>query len=204
MASGTVLSIDTAYGIKRDNSFSVIQEWQSDGSGRHYLLDQWSGRVSHPDLRNWAIRFIKQRPVSVILVEDKGVGNALLTDLRRRVPSEVEVKGIVPTGSKIERLKRVIELIRGGSVFLPSDAIWLPDFLEEVEAFPDGFHDDQVDAMTQYLECATEFSAPAPRRGGRAVGAVATRSSFIQSAGMPVGRTPGVPYATIWAPQRRR
>jgi predicted phage terminase large subunit-like protein len=33
----------------------------------------------------------------------------------------------------------------------PSYAPWVTDFIEECAAFPNGAHDDQVDAMTQAL-----------------------------------------------------
>ena len=33
----------------------------------------------------------------------------------------------------------------------PQSAPWVDDFIEECAAFPQGAHDDQVDAMTQAL-----------------------------------------------------
>jgi hypothetical protein len=36
-------------------------------------------------------------------------------------------------------------------VYLPQDAPWVHNFVEECAAFPTGAHDDQVDAMTQAL-----------------------------------------------------
>ena len=44
-------------------------------------------------------------------------------------------------------------LIEAGNIFLPHPlyAAWVNDFIEECAAFPNGAHDDQVDAMTQAL-----------------------------------------------------
>ncbi len=42
--------------------------------------------------------------------------------------------------------------IEGGQVFLPEQAPWLEDFLDEVRRFPNGAHDDQIDAMSQFLD----------------------------------------------------
>jgi phage terminase large subunit-like protein len=36
-------------------------------------------------------------------------------------------------------------------VFLPKEAPWLADFEAEIFAFPNGRHDDQVDALSQAL-----------------------------------------------------
>ena len=44
-------------------------------------------------------------------------------------------------------------MIRSGNVYLPHPAFapWVLDFIEECAAFPNGRHDDWVDAMTQAL-----------------------------------------------------
>jgi phage terminase large subunit-like protein len=46
--------------------------------------------------------------------------------------------------------------IEGGQVHLPREAPWLADFLQEVLAFPNGRHDDQVDSMTQFRQWTSE------------------------------------------------
>jgi len=42
-------------------------------------------------------------------------------------------------------------LIEAGKVFLPENAPWLFDYIEELSAFPNATHDDQVDSTTQAL-----------------------------------------------------
>src|SRR5208337_3724572 len=42
-------------------------------------------------------------------------------------------------------------LVESGRVYLPEDAPWLTDFLEEVSSFPAAPHDDMVDALSQAL-----------------------------------------------------
>ena len=44
-------------------------------------------------------------------------------------------------------------LIEAGNVYLPHPQFmpWVADFIEECADFPNGAHDDQVDAMTQAL-----------------------------------------------------
>ncbi len=43
------------------------------------------------------------------------------------------------------------QIIERGSLFLPESAPWLGDFLAELLAFPHARHDDQVDALSQFL-----------------------------------------------------
>jgi len=53
----------------------------------------------------------------------------------------------------VARAAAVSALIEAGNVFLPHPqfAPWVNDFIEECASFPNGRHDDQVDAMTQAL-----------------------------------------------------
>ena len=67
-----------------------------------------------------------------------------------------EIPGLIPVnpqGGKIGRAAAVSPLIESGNVFLPHPEIapWVTDFIEECAAFPNGAHDDQVDATTQAL-----------------------------------------------------
>jgi predicted phage terminase large subunit-like protein len=58
-----------------------------------------------------------------------------------------------PEGGKVARAAAVSPLIEAGKVYLPHPdyAPWVGDFIEECAAFPNGAHDDRVDAMTQAL-----------------------------------------------------
>ena len=41
-----------------------------------------------------------------------------------------------------------------GQVCLPTEAPWLSDFLQEMLAFPNSRHDDQIDSVSQFLKWA--------------------------------------------------
>jgi hypothetical protein len=67
-----------------------------------------------------------------------------------------EIPGLLPvnpSGGKIARAQAISPLIEAGNVYLPHPdyAPWVNDFIEECVQFPNGAHDDQVDAMTQAL-----------------------------------------------------
>jgi predicted phage terminase large subunit-like protein len=67
-----------------------------------------------------------------------------------------DIAGLLPVnpqGGKVARAAAVSPLIEAGNVYLPHPlyAPWVNDFIEEGAAFPNGAHDDQVDAMTQAL-----------------------------------------------------
>jgi predicted phage terminase large subunit-like protein len=58
-----------------------------------------------------------------------------------------------PERGKVARAMAASPLIEAGNVYLPHPALapWVNDFIEECADFPNGAHDDQVDAMTQAL-----------------------------------------------------
>jgi predicted phage terminase large subunit-like protein len=84
------------------------------------------------------------------LIEDKANGSAVIQMLCREIPGILPVN---PEGGKIARAAAVSPLIQAGNVYLPHPlyAPWVNDFIEECAAFPNGAHDDQVDAITQGL-----------------------------------------------------
>ena len=53
--------------------------------------------------------------------------------------------------------------MEAGKVYLPEEASWLEDFLDEVTRFPNSRKKDQVDAMTQFLAWVQTNSVTAGR-----------------------------------------
>jgi hypothetical protein len=71
-------------------------------------------------------------------------------------------------------------------VRLPADAAWLPGLLDELAAFPDGVHDDQVDAMSLALQKLATGQASAKA----ASGAVAQPTPGAHRAAAPIPQAP--------------
>ena len=91
------------------------------------------------------------------LVEEKANGAAIIEALNS------EIGGIVPIdpeGGKEARASAVAPQVESGNVFLPDDAPWLDEWIDEFATFPKGAHDDQVDALSQaLLELLTDTGA---------------------------------------------
>ena len=60
------------------------------------------------------------------------------------------------------RLNTHLTWFEGGHVRLPRQAPWLADYRKELEQFPKGNHDDQVDSTSQALAWAqqNQWSSP--------------------------------------------
>lgn len=84
------------------------------------------------------------------LIEDKANGSAVIQMVSREIPGILPVN---PEGGKVARAAGVSPLIEAGNIYLPHPlyAPWVNEFIEECAAFPNGAHDDQVDAMSQAL-----------------------------------------------------
>ena len=141
-------SWDTASKSGELNDYSVCTTWLRRGQ-EHYLLDVFRARLDYPDLRRAVVELRKRFAADAILIEDKGSGIQLIQDLRAE--GHVRPIAIMPEGDKITRMYTQTHKLEAGRVLLPEHASWLDDFLGEVLAFPRGRHDDQVDAMAQYL-----------------------------------------------------
>jgi predicted phage terminase large subunit-like protein len=62
--------------------------------------------------------------------------------------------GIVPEGSKIERMEAQSARFEAGQVYLLEQAPWLAEYLHELLAFSNARYDDQVDSTSQFLNWA--------------------------------------------------
>lgn len=168
-----ILSVDAANTAKERSDYSVITVWFQDAHRRHYLADVVRKKVELPELKSLIERTYKQWEADGILVEAKGNGLAyiqLFKDPKESAPGPI-IPIEVANQTKEFRFDKVSPTFQAGHVYLPSRAIWLPDYEKELIAFPNGKHDDQVDSTSQYLDWAKVRGA----RGTRKLGGTAHR-----------------------------
>ena len=144
-------SWDMAFKDTKTADFVVGQVWMKRGADT-FLLDQVCKRLSFTETVR-AMRHLSHKwPQSTAkLVEDKANGTAVIDSLRNEVPGLIPIN---PTDSKQGRAIAVSPFIRAGNVHLPGTDVALFDvdaFVSEANAFPNGAHDDQVDAASQAL-----------------------------------------------------
>lgn len=122
--------------------------------GVHQLVDMWVVRMEYPALKRAIITHAQRYAPEAVLIEDKASGQSLLQDLRAE--TDLPLIARMPQGDKLARLVRVTPLMEAGRVALPQRAPWLMALEQELFAFPDCAHDDQVDAISQYLNWVRE------------------------------------------------
>lgn len=144
-----MISVDAAFKDKDSNDFVSIQVWGKLGNDYYlrYCLNQhldFPGTVA-------ALRTVRQLfpAAKTVLIEDKANGSAIIQTLRR----EMFCIPINPQGGKVARVNAIAPAIESGHVFLPNpeSAPWVSVFIDQFSVFPNGAHDDIVDAASQCL-----------------------------------------------------
>jgi predicted phage terminase large subunit-like protein len=143
-----VISVDPGQREGEHNSFTAVQVWRVLGDA-YFLVDQWRGRSKYPELRSRCKSLVREHQASAVLIENNGVGTALIGDLAKR---SAEIVPISPRASKIDRLRECGDAICNMKITVPGNASWVNDYIAEFLDFPNGRFTDQVDATTQFLE----------------------------------------------------
>lgn len=149
------ITVDADFGSDAEgSSYVVLQVWGRRGTTGFYLLDQVRERMNFPTTKD-AIKRLRAKwsRVTLVLIEKKANGAALIDTLRDEIPF---VLAFVPRGSKEARANVSSLAYAAGNVNLPSDE-FAPfmggpyGFVDEHLKFPGGRYDDQVDAESQIL-----------------------------------------------------
>lgn len=142
-----IMCVDLAQKDKEDSDFCVLSVWgQLDAN--IYLIDLIRGRWDFPAEVAQMLSFQGHHKVPTIYVEDKANGPALISTLRNKI------RGIIPfdpEGSKESRLLSCSASFASGNVWLPQNAPWLNEYIEEICGFPKAPNDDQVDVTTMAI-----------------------------------------------------
>lgn len=159
---------DTAQKTKEQNDYSVFQCWGQSIDGQIVLLDMVRGKWEAPELETMARAFWQKHsavpnagPLRAFKVEDKVSGTGLIQKLRREgIP-------ILPITRNIDKVTRAMDAapyVQSGNVIIMSNLAHLLDFLSEASVFPNGTHDDMIDAaMSAISDMTAPQNAPAIR-----------------------------------------
>ena len=158
-----IMSIDATFKDEDDSDFVCIQVWGKTGANM-YLIDNLKARMNFPTTLTAIRNMVNKHPdAHAKLVEDKANGPAIVSMLTHEIGGIIPVN---PQGGKVARVNAVSPYIESGNVYLPRQAEWVHDLVEEAASFPKGKNDDQVDAMSQALNRFIYFygELPEPRK----------------------------------------
>jgi predicted phage terminase large subunit-like protein len=141
---------DCAFKDTKNSDFVAGQVWARKGANK-YCLDYVNKRLdiikTMKAIQDWDLLW----PAAVAkLIEDKANGPAVIQMLRDKVAGLIPVE---PDGGKVSRAYAAAPEVEAGNVFLPHPALygWVDGFVNNAAAFPNGAHDDDIDAFTQVI-----------------------------------------------------
>lgn len=115
---------------------------------RRYILDLWRKHTGFGGGKAGLIEFRSRLPRinGPVLVEDKANGPAILEELTKVLSGLVAFN---PKDGKEQRAGVMEPQVEAGNWFLRDGAHWTDDLVNEFAVFPNGKHDDIVDAISQ-------------------------------------------------------
>ena len=142
------ISVDATFKDSDTSDFVAIEVWGKLNND-YYLIDLIKRRMDFPETLK-AIRYMADKYPNKhsILVEDKANGSAIISMLKHEIGGIIP---ITPQESKIARANAITGIVEGGNVYLPRYSDFTGEFVEEFASFPNGVHDDLVDACTQFI-----------------------------------------------------
>ncbi len=134
-----------------------------EADGRVWILDMRHERLSPRGVERLITGTASQDGFDVqidVELEGGATGKLYVDSLRRKSLRGYAVKAVPPKGDKVTRAMPFAAAAENGEVKIVR-GLWNEAFLEEIEAFPDGDHDDQVDAASgAYTELVTSIIMP--------------------------------------------
>ena len=129
--------------------FGLAQD--AEGKDRLYLTGIMRMQVELPEVREAIVGQERLDRPSLIIMDGNGVGRGIYQDLwgrglRHLIPGE-SIMTSATDNLKLRRFNEALFYLYDGFVRLPESSPWLNALFDEIAAFPDGKHDDQVDAL---------------------------------------------------------
>lgn len=149
---------------KTGSSYVCIQVWgRKTGPHRYYLLHEVRAKMGYAETREGLKRLVEGWPATVVVIEDKANGPALISELNEAMA--IPVVAWNPQGTKEEREEVYARpAFMAGSVWLP-DASYCPWIGDYVDEFVDmTAANDRRDTTSQIIAYWTQ--APRQAEGG--------------------------------------
>lgn len=135
--------------------------------GRYYIADIVKAQLAPGDMEVLIKRTAEAdgHSCAIRMEEEGGASGAATIDRYARVVLlGYDFAGVKPVISKIERARPVAAAAQVGSLFLSNRCRFITDFYAQLDAFPNGFHDDIIDGLsggfTYFVNRHSAVSAP--------------------------------------------
>lgn len=147
------VTLDPAFSLRSRADFLVVIVWGLDvANNRLFVLDRLRGRWPAAKAAK-VIRGAMSKVGAELCYAER---NNLKEDQMKVIRREVPMREIQPNTDKVARAMPATAHMADGRLLLPADAPWLAEYVDELLAFPNTVHDDQVDATSYGVHVANE------------------------------------------------
>jgi len=154
-----ISSWDTAISEKKSADYTVGGLFAICEKG-YYLVNFFRGQVGFVELLKEFKLFYAQQPASAVLVEAKASGQQLIQMLQTADDgAHIPVISIIPKEDKVFRAELASATVEAGKIYLPENAPWLSDVIDELTLFPNTTNDDIVDMFSQFINWCNSNAA---------------------------------------------
>jgi predicted phage terminase large subunit-like protein len=139
-------TVDVAASERQSADYTVVSSWALTPNRQLLLLDRERQRFEALDVGGLIERaYRRQEPKpSFIGIEEFGYGLGVVQELNRK---GLPIHRLRPDRDKVSRALVAVARYEEHRVFHPRGAGWLSEWEEELLAFPNAAHDDQVDTL---------------------------------------------------------
>lgn len=154
--------VDSAQKTGQHNDWTVFQCWGYSPTFGIFLLGQKRGKWESPDIETQFKIFFEHhnnqrtgqcKKVQQVKIEDKSSGSGLIQSLKKT--THIPVKDIQRNRDKVMRAMDTVPQIASGNVFIPENADYIEDYLNEFRKFTPLMthkHDDQIDPTMDAID----------------------------------------------------
>jgi predicted phage terminase large subunit-like protein len=155
-----IISVDTAAKATAGSNYSAMLVFLVRNNNDFYLIEVCRKKLEFPDLLAAVEALITKHKPSAVLIEEHSSGTGLCQQLVKS--GFTGIIPIRPVNDKATRMSTETPKLQAGNLILPKVAPWIDDFTVEYLAFPNGKHDDQIDALSQFLNWQGNRVPPSP------------------------------------------
>lgn len=190
----TVFGVDTAFKTKVRNDYSVFTLGGVTDLGDIYILRVWREKLEFPDLKRKAVALnaaYRGRGLRGFWIEDAASGQSLLQELKRETALPV-MPWRPGTVDKVVKANSIAPIVESGRVWIPEEADWLDDWLQEIITFPSSKNDDQVDSFVITVDTLSKMVVTGQQAWAAPIGDFLRDKAFEASAfnGVPIEADP--------------
>lgn len=159
---------DHAVSTKQRNDYTAMIKVGVDRQNNIYVLDLFLNKVRTDAAVEAMLAMASGNMKPLLWWAERGhISQSIGPFLYKRMQETgiyINLREVTPVGDKEQRAQSIAARVAMGKVFIPADTLWAEKLIDQMLSFPNGTHDDAVDALAYIgLGLQSQFAAQ-PRR----------------------------------------